>query len=210
MQPIATAHLLTGVVMIAIDSTPFGGAAQTVLPDATPMSSANPPEGTADGPSPIAVSEGHGKLLPQAKKGLRGIVVVVDRYQASSLQMRSDETFNVLSAQYLARTAVHDVTIANRPSSEAWTVPRVTRARSFRCGDSTPDTISTRLTAFLSCTATPIALATIATATHRSRTSWVTTANGRTSAVTAWRAPIVSIPARHSWRRTICSSTLFT
>lgn len=38
-----------------------------------------------------------------------GIVVVGNRYQATNLQMRADNTVNVLSAQDLAHTAVHNV-----------------------------------------------------------------------------------------------------
>jgi TonB-dependent receptor len=65
-------------------------AEATVAPAAAPAPAAPPAEGD----------------LP---KNTGGIVVVGNRYQATSLQMRSNNTVNVLSAADLAHTAVHNV-----------------------------------------------------------------------------------------------------
>ncbi len=111
MRCIVKARLLAGAMAITGIMVPNAVSAQTetgqtttapaTTPDATPPAAAPAAQSDAQTPDQAGVG-GSGKAAGD-------IVVVGNRYQATNLQMRSDNTVNVLSAQDLAHTAVHNV-----------------------------------------------------------------------------------------------------
>jgi outer membrane receptor for Fe3+-dicitrate len=133
--------LLSGSTLMLALAAQVPAHAQT-LPPAAPAAPA-PPSAT-----PGTSAETEGQLGAS-------IVVVGNRYQAATLQMRSANTVNVISAQDLQHTAVHNVAealgtvpginVMNTGSAFAGasTAPRAGKACSCRCAGSIPNTTST-------------------------------------------------------------------
>ncbi|KQM61604.1 MULTISPECIES: TonB-dependent receptor [unclassified Sphingomonas] len=103
------ARLLAGTMLLAGAVVATGAAAQEVAPG--PVQGVAAAQDAADRKADASAPARAPDVAPQAAADVAGddILVVGNRYEATDLQMRSANTTNVLSAEDLAHTAVHNV-----------------------------------------------------------------------------------------------------